>query len=97
MGVPVATLAGDRHSSRTGVSLLTNIGLPDLIAGNHDEYILIAKHLAQDIERLQALRSNLRNMMIQSPLTNAARLTNHLEHYLQVVWEKWKRSVTVRK
>ena len=32
MGIPVITLAGDTHASRVGASILSNIGLPELIA-----------------------------------------------------------------
>ena len=32
MGVPVVTLAGEVHFSRVGVSLLNNVGLPELVA-----------------------------------------------------------------
>ena len=39
MGVPVVTLAGDAPSTRTGVSILSNVGLPELIASTTDEYI----------------------------------------------------------
>ena len=34
MGVPVITLAGNTHASRVGMSLLTNIGLPEFVADN---------------------------------------------------------------
>jgi len=34
MGVPVVTLAGDRHCSRMVASVLANLGLDELIAGN---------------------------------------------------------------
>ena len=32
MGVPVITLAGYNHASRVGVSLLTQVGIPEFIA-----------------------------------------------------------------
>ena len=51
MGVPVVTLAGTTHVSRVGVSMLTNIGLPELIAHSENQYIQIATDLAKDIPR----------------------------------------------
>ena len=42
MGVPVITLAGSTHASRVGASLLSNIGLPELVAQSYDEYLAIA-------------------------------------------------------
>ena len=68
MGVPVVTLAGNTPASRVGISLLSNVGLPELIAKNQNEYVKIAVDLATDMGRLQSLRERLRDMMQQSPL-----------------------------
>jgi protein O-GlcNAc transferase len=89
MGVPVVTLAGDRHASRVGMSLLTNIGLPELVAETEDSYIDIAVKLAADIERLQFLRGRLREMMTQSSLTNAAQFTGNLENCYREMWRSY--------
>ena len=32
MGAPVLTLAGDRHASRMGLSMMTTVGLPEFVA-----------------------------------------------------------------
>lgn len=89
MGVPVITLAGETHASRVGVSLLSNVGLPELIAETQDEYIGIAMNLASDIERLQLLRKSLRDRMARSPLTDAKQFTAHLEKCYRKMWETW--------
>jgi predicted O-linked N-acetylglucosamine transferase (SPINDLY family) len=89
MGVPVITLAGDRHASRVGVSLLSNIGLPELVATTEDEYVESAVKLAADIDKLRFLREKLRFMITHSPLTNADRFTVNLEQCYQMMWEKW--------
>jgi predicted O-linked N-acetylglucosamine transferase (SPINDLY family) len=68
MGVPVITLAGDRHASRVGVSLLNAVGHSELVAKTDDDYIAIAKALASDIARLGRLRTSLRSEMFSSPL-----------------------------
>lgn len=46
MGVPVISLAGDRHASRVGASLLNQVGLFKFTANSQEEYIQIAKDLA---------------------------------------------------
>jgi len=93
MGVPVITLAGTAYHSRAGISLLSNVGLLELIAKTHDEYIGIAINLASDIEKLQLLRKSLRDRMSHSPLTDAKRFTANLEMCYRKMWENWCKSV----
>ena len=86
MGVPVVVLAGNTHVSRVGVSQMQNIGLPQLIARDENEYVQIAAMLAGDPEKLSALRGGLRARMSESPLTNVARFTRNLEAAYQDMW-----------
>jgi predicted O-linked N-acetylglucosamine transferase (SPINDLY family) len=79
MGVPVVTLAGTLAIHRAGVSLLTNAGLPELIANSRAQYVQIAAALARDFERLDQLRISLRRCMLASPLMDARRFTDDLE------------------
>lgn len=79
MGVPVVTLAGTRHGSRFGVSLLTNVGLPELAAPSEAEYIGIAAALAEDTALLSELRGRLRPMMAASPLMDGPGYVRELE------------------
>ncbi len=39
MGLPVVVLEGTTHASRADVSMLTNVGLPQLVAKSGDEYV----------------------------------------------------------
>ena len=89
MGVPVVTLAGDRFISRMGVSMLTSLGLTELIAETPEEYVAIAARLAGDLDRLAALRAGLRERMATSPLTDAKRFTLNLEQAYQEMWAHW--------
>ena len=79
MGVPVVTLLGDRHSSRVGASLLTRVGLEEMIAEDADGYIRRAADLAANQERRAALRATLRPAMQTSPLCDGAGFTRRLE------------------
>ena len=74
MGVPVVTLRGDRHAGRVGASLLTRVGLTELIADTVDDYIDTA--VALDPERL---RDELRRRMADSPLCDAETMTRDVE------------------
>ncbi len=92
MGVPVITLEGNVHVSRVGCSILTTIGLPELIAKTEAEYVQKAVKLANDTKTLELLRRRLRTMMIQSPLTDVKGFTVTLEQYYRNIFEKWCRS-----
>jgi predicted O-linked N-acetylglucosamine transferase (SPINDLY family) len=89
MGVPVVTLAGKIHVARVGVSLLSNVGLTDLIAPDRDQYVTIACGLAQDAEKLKSLRSTLRQRMRASPLCDEASFTRSFEELLRGAWREW--------
>ena len=79
MGVPVVTLAGQTAVSRAGLSILSNVGLPELVAGTTDEYVRIASHLAIDLPRLSNSRSTLRDRMRSSPLMNPTAFSRDIE------------------
>ncbi|MBK1720387.1 tetratricopeptide repeat protein [Thiocystis violacea] len=89
MGVPVVTLAGDRHVSRVGVSLLTRVGLTELIAHSGENYVEIAADLAHDQERLSGLRGGLRERLERSPLRDEIGFTRTLEGALRQMWRIW--------
>ncbi len=89
MGVPLITLAGRTAVGRTGVSILMNLELPELIAHSQDEYIAIAARFAGDLPRLSHLRSGLRARMQQSPLMDARRFARDFEAALRQMWKSW--------
>jgi predicted O-linked N-acetylglucosamine transferase (SPINDLY family) len=89
MGVPVVTLAGEWHTSRVGVSLLSQVGTPEYIASDADEYVRIAADLASDVDRLAHLRTALRVMMLGSPLFDYAGLARNFEAAYRAMWHHW--------
>jgi len=89
MGVPVVTLAGERHAGRVGVSLLTNVGLGELVAPTKDRYVEIALALASDVERLANLRAGMRDRVRGSALMDAAGFTRGLEEEYRRMWGAW--------
>ena len=89
MGVPVVTLAGRTAVGRGGVSILSNLGLPELIAQTPQQYIQIASDLAMDAARLGELRRTLRQRMRASPLMNAPRFARNVELAYRQMWRDW--------
>jgi predicted O-linked N-acetylglucosamine transferase (SPINDLY family) len=89
MGVPVVTLAGRRAVGRAGVSILSNAGLPELIARSPQEYIRIASSLASDLPRLAELRATLRERMRKSALMDRVGYARGIEAAYRTMWRNW--------
>jgi predicted O-linked N-acetylglucosamine transferase (SPINDLY family) len=89
MGVPVVTLSGDTAVGRGGRSILSNLGLPELVAYTQDQYIKIAVDLARRPEATQALRQSMRSRMLASPLMNAAKFARDVEAAYRRMWKSW--------
>ena len=85
-GLPVLTCLGTTFAGRVAASLLTAIGLPELITSSLDAYETLAFQLATEPERLQAIRQKLLAQRDSAPLFDTPLFTAHLEKaYLQMV------------
>jgi predicted O-linked N-acetylglucosamine transferase (SPINDLY family) len=89
MGVPVITLAGRGSVSRAGASVLSNLGLDELVASSPDFYVQLSSAWAQDLSQLQGLRRELRSRMTSSPLMDAAAFNRQLEAAYRSMFEQW--------
>jgi predicted O-linked N-acetylglucosamine transferase (SPINDLY family) len=89
MGVPVVTLRGNTHRARVGTSLLTALGLEQLIASDADQYVQIASQLAADRTALAAMRTGLRPRMAASPLCDDVGYSRKFEALLREMWARW--------
>ncbi|MBK9440861.1 MAG: tetratricopeptide repeat protein [Comamonadaceae bacterium] len=78
MGVPTLTMLGTSLLARQGASMLSSAGLTDWVASDVDEYIARAISHAGDLKALASLRSQLRGLVLASPLFDSARFTRHL-------------------
>lgn len=88
MGVPVISLAGISHAGRVGMSILSQVGLPSLVARDKQHYLDLAAYLAGDRDRLRKLRAGLRPALLSSPLCDAAGFTRQLESTYRSLWER---------
>jgi protein O-GlcNAc transferase len=89
MGVPVVTLTGNRHAARVGASMLSRVGLEDLVADRPQDYIETAARLAADLPGLARLRADLRGRVAASPLCDGPRFTRRLEAAFRTMWREW--------
>jgi predicted O-linked N-acetylglucosamine transferase (SPINDLY family) len=94
MGVPLVTLAGRTAVGRAGVSLLSNIGLPELIALTPGQYLSIALALANDLQRLAAIRASLRQRMLASPVMDSQRFASDIEAAYEAIWKNYCENVS---
>jgi predicted O-linked N-acetylglucosamine transferase (SPINDLY family) len=89
MGVPVVSLVGRTAVGRGGASILSNVGLPELIAQTPQQYVQIAADLAGNLPRLAELRRTLRARMQASPLMDAPRFARNVEAAYRQMWRNW--------
>lgn len=86
MGVPLVTLSGQTYASRTGVSMLHNVGLPELVAETPEAYVARAAELAADLGKLRELRQGLRTRMRTGVLMDGPGYARRVEAAYR---EKW--------
>jgi len=87
MGVPVVTMRGRTHASRVGASLLSAVGLTELVADDAAAFAHVAGSLAGDGARLADLRAGLRAKMRQSVLMDER---GHATKFGALVREAWR-------
>jgi len=89
MGVPVISIAGDRHGARVGTSILANLGLDELVGRNVEHYQTLAADLAADHARLSSLRQTMRERICASPLRDEAGFVRAMENAYREMWRQW--------
>jgi protein O-GlcNAc transferase len=90
-GVPVLTCSGATFAGRVAGSLLTAVGLPELITHSLDDYEVLALKLARDPALLAALRQKLACHRETYPLFNTERFARHIEAAYIEMWERCQR------
>jgi predicted O-linked N-acetylglucosamine transferase (SPINDLY family) len=78
-GLPVLTCAGQTFAARVAASLLSAIGLPELITPSLDEYEARALELARNPALLASLKARLLERRLSEPMFDTARITRDLE------------------
>lgn len=78
-GVPVVTLAGRSFAARVGASLLTAIGLADMVAHSRADYAALALDIALDPMRKADVLARLAQGRAQSSLFDSAAFARKIE------------------
>jgi tetratricopeptide (TPR) repeat protein len=88
-GVPAVTAHGDRFAARVGASLLTSVGLDDLVAPSPEAYESIALRLASDPTALSGARTRLADRKASAALFDAAGFVRRLETAYHTMWDTY--------
>jgi predicted O-linked N-acetylglucosamine transferase (SPINDLY family) len=87
VGLPVLTCIGDSFIGRVAASLLSAVGLADLITHTLDEYETLALKLAIDPMLMAAIRQKLERNRSMCPLFDTERLCRHIESAYTTMWD----------
>jgi protein O-GlcNAc transferase len=90
-GLRVLTCCGDTFAGRVAASLLSAVGLPELVTHKLGDYEALALRLAQDSSLLAGLRTKLARNRETHPLFDSKRFTRHLEAAYATMWNLWQR------
>jgi protein O-GlcNAc transferase len=88
MGVPLIACMGKSFAARVAGSMLTAIGLEELIAPDLAAYEALALGLARSPERLNALRRKLAQNRASHPLFDMTRLARQVESAFETMWQR---------
>ncbi len=86
MGLPVVTCVGETFPSRVAGSLLTALGVPELITYNLESYHALALELATDKSKYANIRSKVIANRESAPLFDSRKFTRDLENLYRQMW-----------
>jgi protein O-GlcNAc transferase len=87
-GAPLLTRAGASFASRVSASLLSALGLPELITHSAAEYAQQARVLLDQPQTLAALRARLRHQRDNAEIFRPEVLADRLSTLWQAMWER---------
>ncbi|MBT8607285.1 hypothetical protein G6656_03195, partial [Polynucleobacter paneuropaeus] len=84
-GLPLITIQGSSFASRVASSLLTAVGLEELITQSSEQYETLAVSLSSDRPRINLLKTKLAGCKASSLLYDSKTLTKNIEDcYLKI-------------
>jgi predicted O-linked N-acetylglucosamine transferase (SPINDLY family) len=92
-GCPVLTTMGTTFAGRVASSLLTAVGLPQLVCATVDDYIASAVQIAKDSAERRRLKGHLAGPGHASPLFDTEQTTRALEAAYAAMAEQYRQGV----
>lgn len=88
-GVPVVTCMGETFAARVAASLLTAVGLPELVTHTLEDYAALALRLALDPQQLRQVKALLEMNRAQAALFDTEMFTKDIEALYERMWTQW--------
>jgi len=92
-GLPVLTQMGDTFAGRVAASLLTAVGLPELIARTEAQFAGMAIELSTTPTALAAIKDRLARNRLTMPLFNTSLYIRHLESAYVTMYERHRKGL----
>lgn len=92
-GVPIVTKSGKSFAARVSGSLLTAVGLEELVTFSKKEYIQKIEELAQDPIKLKQLKVRLKKNLLTFPLFNSEQYAKNFEKAMVKAVENYEKKI----
>jgi len=92
-GLPIVTIIGESFQSRVCSSLLTTVGLKELITNSYKEYENLAINIAKNPQKLKSIKDNLKININNSPLFKSKFYTENLEKAYINIYERHNNNI----
>ena len=92
-GLPVLTLMGSTFPGRVAASLLTSVGLEELITYSEKEFEAMAIYLATNPQKLGLIKENLIQNRLAHPLFDTPLFANKLEATYTEMYKKYQMDI----
>ncbi len=92
-GLPVLTIQGETFASRVASSLLTAIGMPELITRTPEAYESLAIELGTNSKKLKKLKKRLKRNRLTTALFDTERYTRHLEQAYTEIYQRYQQGL----
>ena len=89
-GVPLVTKLGKQFSARVAGSLLTALGMPELITKTSEEYEDCICKIMESPKMLQSLKNTLANKKLENDLFNTRKYTSYFERSMEEITQIYR-------
>ncbi|MBK69446.1 MAG: hypothetical protein CMF54_06635 [Legionellales bacterium] len=90
--LPIITKSGNTFASRVASSLLTSLGLDELITYNIKDYENLAINLSENKNKLNTINNKLKKNKLSMSLFNTLKFTRNIENAYSIIYDKYSKN-----